>query len=118
MIMARTRSKTLVVTPDANGLSIRANLAQTSAGKDLFELIKRGDIDKMSFAFAVLEDSYNRDTRTRHIIKFKKIYDVSAVVFPAYDSATISARSYFDGQQEIEQVAKRENLRKQLILRP
>ena len=116
MIMARTRSKTLTITPDANGMSIRAALANTTAGKDLYELIKRGDIDKMSFAFLVAEDSYNRETRTRHIIKFKKIFDVSAVVFPAYDSAGISARDFFSAKTDAEKIAKEEEIRKRLII--
>ena len=62
MVMARTRNKTLELIPDDKGLLIRARLANTTAGRDLYELIRRGDIDKMSFAFSVAEDSYDRDT--------------------------------------------------------
>lgn len=119
MVMARTRNKTLELAPDDQGLLIRARLANTTAGRDLYELIRRGDIDKMSFAFSVLEDSYNKDTRTRTIMKIKRIWDVSAVDTPAYADTSISARSYFEAQAEAERQAAEaaENLRKQMIAR-
>lgn len=118
MIMARTRNKTLELIPDDQGLLIRANLANTTAGRDLYELIRRGDIDKMSFAFTVLEASYNRDTRTRTISKFKRIWDVSAVDIPAYQNTSISARSFFEAEAERERKAlENAELRKKLILR-
>src|SRR5690606_32212350 len=60
-VMARTRNKTLELIPDEQGLLVRAKLANTTAGRDLYELIRRGDVDKMSFAFTVAEDSYDRD---------------------------------------------------------
>lgn len=105
MIMARTRNKTLDLIPDEKGLLIRAELADITAGRDLYALIKRGDIDKMSFAFTVTEQSYNKDTRTRTIIKFKRIWDVSAVDIPAYSDTSISARSFFEAEAEKERLA-------------
>lgn len=120
MVMARTRNKTLELIPDDQGLLVRAKLANTTAGRDLYELIKRGDIDKMSFSFTVEEDSYNQDTRTRTILKFKRIWDVSAVDMPAYQDTYITARSYFEAQEEAARIAEqrrqREQLRKKLIL--
>jgi len=118
MVMARTRNKTLELIPDEQGLLVRAKLANTTAGRDLYELIKRGDIDKMSFAFTVAEDSYDRDTRTRKIIKFKRIWDVSAVDTPAYQDTYISARNYFMAQAEAERRAAEaaEKRRRKLII--
>ena len=118
MIMARTRNKTLELLPDEQGLRIRAKLANTTTGRDLYELIKRGDIDKMSFAFTVAEQSYDRESRTRKIIRFKRIWDVSAVDTPAYDQTYISARSFFEAQAEAERQAAEaaEKRRKRLIL--
>lgn len=119
MVMARTRNKTLELMPDDQGLLIRAVLADTTAGRDLYALIKRGDVDKMSFAFSVLEDAYNRETHTRTILKFKRIWDVSAVDTPAYSDTSISARGYFEAQAEAERQAAEaaEKQRKQLIIR-
>ena len=73
----------------------------------MFEEIKNGLVTKMSWAFRVSEDSYDRDTRTRTILKIKKVYDVYAVSYPANADTDISARSYFDGVIEAE---KREAL--------
>ena len=56
----------------------------------------------MSWAFTVAEDSYNKDTHTRTILKIKKVYDVSAVSCPANADTDISARSYLDGVIEAE----------------
>jgi HK97 family phage prohead protease len=117
MIMARTRNKTLTLIVDDKGLAIRASLANTTQGRDLYELIKRGDIDKMSFAFVVQTDEYDRSTHTRTIKKFKRLYDVAAVDLPAYDQTSISARSYFDAQNELEAKVQQEEQRKRLILR-
>lgn len=92
MIMARTRNKTLQLIRDEQGLKVVAELANTSSGRDLYELIKRGDIDKMSFAFTVRSDKYDRETRTRTILEIDKLFDVSAVDMPAYDTTSIFAR--------------------------
>jgi uncharacterized protein len=109
MIMARTRNQTLQLIRDEQGLFIRASLADTTAGRDLYTLIKRGDIDKMSFAFTVdyenNGDEYDRKTNTRTITRIKKIWDVAAVDTPAYDSTSISARSFFELEREKEQKA-------------
>lgn len=116
-VMARTRNKTLELRTDMNGLYIRARLDGTDEGRKLYEEIKGGYIDKMSFAFMIAEDSYDRDTRTRTIRKIKKIYDVSAVDIPAYDTTSIAARSFFELEREKEQKAlDRAELRKKLIL--
>jgi len=117
MVMARTRNKTLQLIIDEKGLNIRANLAQTTGGQDLYKLVKRKDIDKMSMAMVVSDDEYNRDTNTRTIKKISKLYDVAAVDMPAYDQTSISARSYFDGQKEIElRVAREQQIQKLIVL--
>lgn len=122
MIMARTRNKTLVLKRDDQGLFIRATLADTSAGRDLYTLIKRGDIDKMSFAFTVDYendgDEYDRKTKTRTIKRIKKIWDVAAVDTPAYDTTSISARSFFELEREKERKAlESAELRRRLKLK-
>lgn len=116
MIMARTRNKTLQLTIDDTGLLINADLAKTTSGKDMYELIRRGDIDKMSFAFRVKEDSYDRETNTRTILKISKLYDVAAVDMPAYDQTSISARSYFE-EKTLENSKEIVLLRKKLLIK-
>ena len=104
MAMARTRNGTLSLIPDESGLLIRASLANTTAGRDLYELIKRKDIDKMSFAFTVAGDGedYDKKTHTRTITKFKRIWDVSAVDTPASQDTNLSARSWAEAEAEAE----------------
>jgi len=119
MVMARTRNKTLELIPDEQGLLVRAKLAPTTAGRDLYQLIKRGDIDKMSFAFTVAKEAYDKKTRTRKILKLKRIWDVSAVDTPAYSDTFIAARSYFEALAEAERQAAEaaREWRKRLIIR-
>lgn len=116
-VMARTRNKTLTLTIDKKGLLIRAKLDGTEEGRKLYEEINGGYIDRMSFAFTVQEESYDSDNHMRTIRKIKKLYDVSAVDIPAYDTTSISARSFFELEREKEQKAlDSAQLRKKLAL--
>ena len=92
-VVARTRNNTLKLNIDSNGLNIEARLDGTDEGRKLYEEIKGGYIDKMSFCFTIKEESYNQETHTWRVLKIDKLYDVSAVDIPAYDTTSISARS-------------------------
>lgn len=99
-VFARTRNKTLEVTPDEKGLFIRADLGGTERGRDLYEDIRLGYIDRMSFGFTVRGDFEEREKTdegvtvwTRHITKVGKLYDVSAVSIPANDGTSIGANA-------------------------
>ena len=112
---AKTKNGTLILDKRIDGLYIEADLSQNATGRELYEDINNKFYDKMSFAFSVLEDSYNQETHTRTILKIKRLYDVSAVTFPAYSETSISARSWAEAQHDIEvaeaaatEVAKRE----------
>jgi len=105
MIMARTRKGSLQLIKDDLGLNVKAKLFDITPARDLYKLIQQGDIDEMSFQFVVAEDSYNQDTRTRTILKIKKLYDVAAVDMGAYSDTNISARSSFFLEKEQEQKA-------------
>lgn len=104
-VFARNTNGTLTLTVDAIGLKITANLGGTDIGRQLYQEIKGGYTDKMSFGFVVAEDQRtatvdhesNVETVTRTITKIKKLYDVSAVSIPANDMTSISARRYADG---------------------
>ena len=91
--MARTRGGSLQFNVDDHGLKIRAKLPDTTTNKDIFTLIKEGVLSKMSFAFTVANEEYDYETDTRKILAFDKIYDVSVVDVPAYESTEIYARS-------------------------
>lgn len=108
--VARTKNGTLQLTVDDHGLKVRANLSSTTESRALYEEIKAGLLDKMSFAFTVGEESYDKDTRTRSIRRIKRVYDVAAVDFPAYESTAITARSFFEAEAERELVEARNAL--------
>lgn len=106
-VFARTgRSNTLLIQPDDHGLFMAADLSKTEQARSMHEDIAAGLITKMSWAFTVQEDSYDRDTHTRRILKIKKVYDVSAVSFPANPSTDISARSWLNGVIEAEKAER------------
>lgn len=106
-VFARTRNKTLDVNVDANGLHIRADLGSTTASREMFEDIKSGLIDQMSFAFVVDDEEYDQRSHTRIIKHIAKVYDVSAVSLPANPETSISARDKINGLIEIEKRAER-----------
>lgn len=99
---AKTKNNTLKLDKRADGLYMDAELSQNATGRELYEDIENGFYDKMSFAFSVQEDSYDRETHTRKILKIKRLYDVSAVTFPAYEQTSISARSWAEAQYDID----------------
>ena len=97
MIMARTRNKSLKLIIDDKGLKIEADLLDTQSNRDLYKGIQEGLIDKMSFAFNVEDGgdswTFGKDETKRDITNIKKLWDVSVVDTPFYDSTSIYARS-------------------------
>ena len=86
----------LEVVPN-EGMNIRVDLdtENNAEAKSLYSAVERGDLDGMSFMFTVDEDKWedlDTDYPTRHIISFSKVFEVSAVTFPAYEQTSLSAR--------------------------
>lgn len=106
-VFARQSNGTLGIEPTDKGLFIFADLSKSNGAKELFEEIRSGLITKMSWAFTVADDEYDRNTHTRRIKRVKKVYDVSAVSIPANGGTEISARTWLNGVIEAE---KRESL--------
>ena len=90
----------LQVIPNA-GMAIRVDLDtdNNTDARSLYSAVNRGDISGMSFMFVVAEDKWDDiDTEhpTRTILKFAKVFEVSAVTFPAYEATSIQARGLAD----------------------
>lgn len=100
LILARTRNKSLELSIDDHGLKIRAKLIDTTNNKDVYKMIKEGLLDKMSFAFTVAERKWDYETDTRTVLRISKLYDVSVVDVPAYDSTEIYARNKEEYEKE------------------
>ena len=112
MVYARQSNGTLQLSLNEHGLYVRADLSSTEASREMYESIKAGLVTQMSWCFTVEEESYNEKTRTRTILKVRKVYDVSAVSIPANPNTDISARSYWDGVIEEERRRERERAEK------
>ena len=92
-VLGSTRAGTLKLTEDARGLRVEASLPNTTVGRDAAELLKRGDIDSMSFGFSVPRggDEWNADGSERTLREIR-LHEVSIVAFPAY-TATAGSTS-------------------------
>ena len=106
-VFARMSNNTLTVTPDEKGLLIEADLGGTELGRQLYEEIRGGYTNKMSFGFTVdgeevldTKDVDGKALTVRTITSVRKLYDVSAVSLPANDATSISVRSLTDGEIE------------------
>lgn len=114
-LLARTTNGTLRLTVDEVGLFVEADLANTTAGKDIYELVNRGDLSKMSFAFTVDSDYYS--LTTRYIESIKSIKDVSVVDFPAYQSTVVATvqRNFDKAEEEAKENLEKEKLKTVLL---
>jgi len=84
-VLGSTRAGTLKLIEDERGLKVQAKLPNTTAGRDAAELLKRGDVDAMSFGFNVPRggDEWNEDG-TERTLREVMLHEVSIVAFPAY----------------------------------
>lgn len=104
IVLGRSRSGTLRMVETEVGLYVEIDLPSTQAGRDALELIERGDVAEMSFAFKLpgkdgdewftAEDGSLR----REILRVGEIFDVSPVAFPAYAETTVSVRSLLEAR--------------------
>jgi uncharacterized protein len=116
--VARTKNNTLTLSVEPGGLFIRADLSGTEEGRRLYEEVRGGYLDKMSFAFTVNAEEYNKAQHLRSITEVKRLYDVAIVDIPAYESTSVVARSFFQAEAEREaaEAVKREKQKRILDL--
>ena len=97
-LLGSTGSQTLMLMEDSQGLYFELNLPETSLGRDVHELVRRGDLAKMSFSFRVNGTGGEswRETAKGQIertLTDVKLLEISTVASPAYKSTRVSARS-------------------------
>lgn len=99
--LARSRNNnensTMQMSVNDNGMNIRVNLdtENNAEAKALYSAVERGDISGMSFMFSVDGDKWENlesEHPTRHILSIGRVFEVSAVTFPAYEATSIQAR--------------------------
>lgn len=119
-VYARTRNGSLSYRLTPEGMEITAQLDnEDERHRNLYRDIKTKRVDKMSFSFVIADegDSYDKETHTRTIKRIRKLYDVSAVDFPAYNDTSITtARSFFAEERRKEIEALEERRRRQLLI--
>ena len=95
LVIARTRNNSLSLEVDERGLKVRAVLLDTQSNRDIYQMVKANLLDKMSFAFTVKEQEWDRSGTIpkRRIKAIERLYDVSIVDIPAYEDTSIYARS-------------------------
>lgn len=117
-VFARTSNGLVSLEVDEHGLKTRIDLSKTEKARGIFEDIEAGMYPQMSFAFTVEREAWDRETHTRHVEKIGKLYDVSAVSFPANPGTEIgvSLRDRINGEIEAETAERLEAERQRLIL--
>ena len=110
-VYARSSAGTITLDVDEHGLHQVTDLSRTAAGREHFEEIKAGNYPQMSFAFTVASDHYDNETRTRIIDRIDKVFDISAVGFPANPTTDLHVRDYFNGVIEAEKTAETERMK-------
>jgi len=92
--LASTQSGTLNLRQDSTGLYMEATLDPANPkAQELSSAVRRGDMDKMSFAFTVSPDGQTKDAGLRTLTDIERLYEVSVVTLPAYDSTSVGMRT-------------------------
>ena len=116
--LARTTNGTLRLSLDEKGLRYEASMPDTTLSNDLMELLKNGTISQSSFAFIVEDDSWEvKDgVNIRTINKVSRLFDVSAVTYPAYEEASsnVALRSMEEWKEQRQEEKLKENLKKEI----
>ena len=105
LVLGRNKSGTLELKTDARGLWGKVEINPNDQDAvNLYERVKRGDVDQCSFGFDILDEEFidNGDGTVKWIIRKVKLYEVSIVTFPAYEETSVSAR-----KKDIETINKR-----------
>ena len=105
LVLGRNKAGTLVLKVDSRGLwgEVKINPNDQDA-MNLYERVKRGDVDQCSFGFDILDEEFEDKGDSVHwTIKRVKLYEVSVVTFPAYTETSVSAR-----KAQLKEIEKRD----------
>ena len=120
LVIARTKNGSLKLEVDDVGLRVRAELLDTQTNKDIYKMVQNGLLDKMSFAFTVNAQEWDRsgEIPLRKITSIERLYDVSIVDLPAYEGTSIYSRSLDFVESELRAMdLEKEKERKELVRR-
>ncbi len=115
LVLGRNRSGTLSLTADSRGLWGKITINEhDSDALNLYERVKRGDVDQCSFGFNILneETDWREDGTVKWLLKEIDLHEVSVVTFPAYEDTGVQARHNQMSQHREKQI---EQWRKQMV---
>ena len=93
-LLGRNTAGTLKLKEDKTGLSVEIDAPDTTAGRDVVESIKRGDLSGMSFGFSTIDDHWEtQDGEELRTLEAVELFDVSVVAYPAYPDTSVAVRS-------------------------
>lgn len=93
-LLGSSQSKTLRLVEDDHGLHVEIDPPDTSAGRDVVESLRRGDLSAMSFGFRAIKEKWEtKDEKPLRVLQEVALYDVSLVAFPAYPDTSVALRS-------------------------
>lgn len=112
LVLARN-GKTMTLIQDEKGLRYQFKAPNTTAGNDLIENLRTGNISQSSFGFTVASEewTYSEDRSKpsiRTITKVKRLYDVSPVTYPAYPDTSVGLRNFEALRKEYEEKKAKE----------
>jgi len=109
-IIGRSKAGTLTMEENQRGLKVAITPADTTAGRDIVESVRRGDVDGMSFAFQVNGRggetwAFDDDGPDQRTLVDVDLFDVSVVTFPAYPDTSVAVRSMEQAREAAEDTA-------------
>jgi uncharacterized protein len=112
-VLGRNKSNSLELKTDDKGLFGKITLPKTQYAKDLYELIKRGDINQASFGFNILDEDFEELANGGYRWRINEIdlHEISVVTFHAYENTTVQARA-----KQVEKIKERKLQEKRTAL--
>lgn len=120
LILARN-GVNMTLEQDGKGLKYRFDAPNTTAGNDLLENLRNGNVYQSSFAFTVKEEKWvnpdaNQKYAIRTVTKLERLYDVSPVTYPAYPDTTVGQRSFEGSQADPKKVEEEQRAIKRRLM--
>lgn len=116
-VLGNTKSNTLRLKNSEKELRFELDIPDTSVGNNTWELIKRGDVDGVSFGMRVIKDKWSSENREgrkiyKRTILNAELYEISPVAFPAYPANEVSVRSLDEYREDQKRAANEFKKRK------
>lgn len=117
LVLGNTKSGTLRLENTDTELRFELDIPNTSVGNDAWELIKRGDVDGVSFGMRVTKDKWSSENRNgkkiyKRSILNAELYEISPVAFPAYPANEVNVRSLNEFREQQKRAANEFKKRK------